>query len=105
MKVYQKVQSPNPVQFSSKTPEKLLQRNRTCGVALSVADIKEVGKGLQDRKRRCETASSPPPSKSVRRQILQWSSSPSKSKSTDDDPYKLPERYKILDQFLDRLNS
>ncbi|BAT77549.1 hypothetical protein VIGAN_02013400 [Vigna angularis var. angularis] len=99
-----KVQSPNPVQFSSKTPEKLSQRNRTCGVALSVADIKEVGKGLQNRKRRCETTSSPPPSKSVRRQILQWSS-PSKSKSTNDDPYKLPEKYEILDQFFDLLDT
>ncbi|XP_047168580.1 CDT1-like protein a, chloroplastic [Vigna umbellata] len=100
-----KVQSPNHVQLSSKTPEKMSQRNRNRGVALSVTDIKKVGKGLQDRKGRGETTSARPQSKNVRRQILQRSSSPSKSKSTDDDPSKLPEKYEILDQFFDRLDT
>ncbi|XP_027901896.1 CDT1-like protein a, chloroplastic [Vigna unguiculata] len=99
-----KVQSPKPVQFSSKTPDKLSQRIRNRGVAQGLADIKKVCKGLQDRKRRGETKSLPPQSKTVRRQILQCSS-PSKSKSTDDHPSKLPEKYEILDHFFDRLDT
>ncbi|CAJ1973007.1 unnamed protein product [Sphenostylis stenocarpa] len=99
-----KVQTPSPVQFSSKTPDKQTQRIRNRGVALSVADIKKVGKGLLDRKRHSETTSLPQ-SKNVRRQISLWPSSPSKSNITGDEPSKLPEKYEILDQFFDRLDT
>ncbi|XP_014511088.1 CDT1-like protein a, chloroplastic [Vigna radiata var. radiata] len=99
-----KVQSPSPVRFSSQTPEKPPQRIRNRGVALSIADIRKAGKGLQEMNRRSETTSSQQ-SKSVRRQISLWPSSPSKSKITDDESSKLPEKYEILDQFFDRLDT
>ncbi|KAK7355909.1 hypothetical protein VNO80_15173 [Phaseolus coccineus] len=99
-----KVQSPNPVRFASQTPEKPPQRIRNRGVALSIADIRKVGKGLQEMNRRSEATSSQQ-SKSVRRQISLWPSSPSKSKITDDESSKLPEKYEILDQFFDRLDT
>lgn len=99
-----KVQSPNPVGFASQTPEKPPQRIRNRGVALSIADIRKVGKGLQEMNRRSEATSSQQ-SKSVRRQISLWPSSPSKSKITEDESSKLPEKYEILNQFFDRLDT
>ncbi|TKY52728.1 CDT protein a [Spatholobus suberectus] len=96
-------QSPSPVQFSSKTPEKPPQRARNRGVALSVAEIRKVGRGLlQDRKQSNETAS-PQQTKSVRRQISL--TSPSKPKTADDEPFKLPEKYEILGKFFHHLDS
>ncbi|RDY01187.1 CDT1-like protein a, chloroplastic, partial [Mucuna pruriens] len=99
-----KVQSPKPIQISTKTPEKPPQRTRSRGgVVRSIAEVIKVGKDLQDRKQRNETASSR--SKSVRRQISLSPSSPSKPNITDDGPFKLPEKYEILDQFFDRLDT
>lgn len=130
-----KVQSPSPVKFDSKTPDKPPQRTRNRGVALSIAEIRNVAKGLQqDPKQNEETT--PSQVKSARRQILQWPGSSSKSKNTDNDRSELPEkyatfciffffnlygfqffvdlflcllwfvcRYKVLDEFFDRLDT
>ncbi|KAL2992161.1 hypothetical protein AAZX31_10G034000 [Glycine max] len=104
-----KSQPPSPVQFSSKTPEKPPHRIRNRGVALSVADIRKAAcKRLQDQKQCTEMTSAPSSStlnKSVRRQISLWPSSPSKPKTTDDESNKLPEKYEILDEFFDRLDT
>ncbi|KAK7393419.1 hypothetical protein VNO78_21975 [Psophocarpus tetragonolobus] len=103
-----KARSPNPLHFTSKTPEKPPQRTRNRGVALSVDEIRKVGKRLQDRKQRSETASSSSPlSKSVRRQIQLWPSSPSPSKPyiSDDESSKLPQKYEMLDEFFNRLDT
>lgn len=99
-----KVQSPSPVKFDSKTPDKPPQRTRNRGVALSIAEIRNVAKGLQqDPKQNDETT--PSQVKSARRQILQWPGCSSKPKNTDNNRSELPEKYKILDEFFDRLDT
>ncbi|KAK7345786.1 hypothetical protein VNO77_16397 [Canavalia gladiata] len=95
-------QSLDPVPLSSKTPEKTLhRRTRNRGVALSISDIRKVAEGLQDRKQRNDATSSK--DKTARRQIVM--PSPSKTKNTDDEPFKLPEKYEILGRFFDSLDS
>nr|KYP51183.1 hypothetical protein KK1_026992 [Cajanus cajan] len=90
--------------FSSKTPEKPPQRIRNRGIALSLAEIRRVGKGLHDGKQqRTETTSSQVKS-SVRRQISLWPSSPSKPKVTADEN-KLPQKYEMLGEFFHHLDS
>ncbi|KAJ1417498.1 Winged helix DNA-binding domain superfamily [Sesbania bispinosa] len=83
------------------TPEKLPQRSRNRGVALSVAEIRKVAEGLQDPKQRRETTSSQ--AKTARRQIAL--PSPCKPKTVTDEPSKLPEKYEILGEFFDSLDS
>ncbi|XP_027366159.1 CDT1-like protein b [Abrus precatorius] len=96
------VESPDSVQLSSKTPEKkTLQRTRNRGVALSVAEIRKVAERLQDRKQCNDTTSSQV--KSARRQISL--PSPSKPKTTSDESLKLPEKYEILGEFFNNLDS
>ncbi|XP_020231549.1 CDT1-like protein a, chloroplastic [Cajanus cajan] len=99
-----KAHSPGPMHFSSKTPEKPPQRIRNRGIALSLAEIRRVGKGLHDGKQqRTETTSSQVKS-SVRRQISLWPSSPSKPKVTADEN-KLPQKYEMLGEFFHHLDS
>ncbi|KHN44974.1 CDT1-like protein a, chloroplastic [Glycine soja] len=106
-----KSQPPSHVEFSSKTPEKPPQRIRNRGVALSVADIRKAAcKRLQDQKQCTETtssslSSSSSLSKSVRRQISLGPSSPSKPMATEDESSNLPEKYEILDEFFNRLDT
>nr|XP_023922051.1 nicastrin-like [Quercus suber] len=91
-------------QLSSKTPEKQptqLPRNRlrNRGVALSVNEVRKVAETLR-------------PNSSARRQIQSWPTSPEipephKSKKPLPHPHatKLPEKYEILAQFFDSLDS
>ncbi|KAL2323450.1 hypothetical protein Fmac_027829 [Flemingia macrophylla] len=95
---------PDSIHFSAKTPEKPPQRTRNRGVALSVSEIKRVGKELQDRKQQCSETTSSQTKSSVRRQISLWPSSSGEPKITVDEP-KLPQKYEILGEFFHHLDS
>ncbi|KAI4301123.1 hypothetical protein L6164_034435 [Bauhinia variegata] len=100
-----KSQSPDPIQLSSKTPEKPSQfssRSRNRGVALSIKEIRKVAQNLQERNR--EQHHDPTAQiKSARRQITMLS--PCKSKVPVNEPTKLPEKYEMLAEFFNSLDS
>ncbi|XP_061366952.1 CDT1-like protein b [Gastrolobium bilobum] len=90
--------SPDPIELSSKTPQKTNPpRTRNRGVALSVTDVRKVAEGLQ----RHDTTSSQ--AKTVRRKIAL--PSPLKHMTAPNEPFKLPEKYEILAEFFDGLDS
>ncbi|KAF3966785.1 hypothetical protein CMV_009147 [Castanea mollissima] len=94
----------SPEQLSAKTPEKqptqLPRRNRlrNRGVALSVNEVRKVAETLR-------------PNSSARRQIQSWGPTspkipqPHKSNKPLPHPTKLPQKYEILAQFFDSLDS
>ncbi|KAI4349406.1 hypothetical protein L6164_009998 [Bauhinia variegata] len=100
-----KSKSPDSVQLSSKTPEKPPQfsnRSRNRGVAHSIKEIRKVAQTLQERNR--EQHHDPTAHiKSARRQITMLS--PRKSNVLVEEPTKLPEKYEILAEFFDSLDS
>ncbi|KAF5459364.1 hypothetical protein F2P56_023316 [Juglans regia] len=99
--------SPNPNQLSSKTPEKSTQlprRSRNRGVTLSINEVRKVAVSLRESDRPDQSMA---PQKSARRQIKSWlAESPIReSKKSVGGPIKLPEKYEILAEFLDSLDS
>lgn len=76
-------------ELSTKTPEKLPQRTRNRGVALSLSDIRKVTKGLHDQKQPNETTQSK--GRTARRLISP--ASPCKGSKSADGLLKLPEKY------------
>ncbi|KAL5068096.1 hypothetical protein RYX36_018983 [Vicia faba] len=88
-------------ELSTKTPEKLPQRTRNRGVALSLSDIRKVTKGLHDQKQPHETM----PSKGRTARRLISPASPRKSSKSADGLFKLPEKYENLGEFFDSLDS
>ncbi|EOX94483.1 CDT1 A, putative [Theobroma cacao] len=85
----------------SKTPEKhaslVPNRARNRGVALSIKEIRQVA----------QTRAKPPTDqiKSARKQILSWPTESPAPKTSGDRPDKLPEKYEILCEFFDSLDS
>ncbi|XWS31443.1 hypothetical protein CRYUN_Cryun23aG0076300 [Craigia yunnanensis] len=85
----------------SKTPEKhasqLPNRARNRGVALSIKEIRTVA----------QTRPKPQTdhNKSARKQILSWATESTPPKASGDRPDKLPEKYEILCEFFDSLDS
>ncbi|XP_057966065.1 CDT1-like protein a, chloroplastic isoform X2 [Malania oleifera] len=98
--------------WSSKTPEKPSNpprrsgRARNRGIALSVKDVKEVAKSLcessRDRSILPDNISSGQSNSSAPRKQIK--SSVCKSKSVDR-PMKLPEKYEMLGEFFDSMDS
>ncbi|XP_028758339.1 CDT1-like protein a, chloroplastic [Neltuma alba] len=105
-----KSQSPDPISLSSKTPEKASQlshRTRNRGVALSIREVRKVAESLQDQKGQRQNHDRTGQIKSARRKIAPSFAeiSPRKSKASVDEPVKMPEKYEILGQFFDSLDS
>ncbi|KAK7268281.1 hypothetical protein RIF29_20977 [Crotalaria pallida] len=100
-----KPKSSEPVSLSSKTPEKTTPRLRNQGVALSVAEIRKVAKGLLDQSRSQEKSETESlKGKSVKRRISL--PSPLKPKTTaEEQQFKIPEKYQILCDFFHSLDA
>ncbi|KAG7989545.1 hypothetical protein I3843_03G245400 [Carya illinoinensis] len=100
--------SPNTNQLSSKTPEKPTQlprrSSRNRGVALSINEVRRVAESLHDTDPPDLSGLQP---KSARRQIESWpAESPTrKPKKSSGGPFKLPEKFEILAEFFDSLDS
>ncbi|KAE9589900.1 hypothetical protein Lal_00037600 [Lupinus albus] len=96
--------SADSISLTSKTPEKTAPRLRNRGVALSVVEIRNVAKGLQDQSHTQKHSDLDlVKGKSVKRRISM--PSPLKSKTTADGPFTIPEKYEILCEFFHSLDS
>ncbi|KAI9119243.1 hypothetical protein K1719_009918 [Acacia pycnantha] len=105
-----KSQSPDPISLNSKTPEKasqLSRRTRNRGVALSIREVRKVAESLQEQKGQRQNHDHTEHIKSARRKIAPSFAeiSPRKSKAPMVEPVKLPEKYEILCEFFDSLDS
>ncbi|XP_054802581.1 CDT1-like protein a, chloroplastic [Prosopis cineraria] len=105
-----KSQSPDPISLSSKTPEKasrLSHRSRNRGVALSIREVRKVAESLQEQKGQQQNHDRTEQIKSARGKIAPSFAevTPRKSKASVDESVKLPEKYEILGEFFDSLDS
>ncbi|KAK4281258.1 hypothetical protein QN277_012777 [Acacia crassicarpa] len=105
-----KSQSPDPISLNSKTPEKasqLSRRTRNRGVALSIREVRKAAESLQEQKGQRQNHDRTDHIKSARRKIAPSFAeiSPRKSKAPMDAHVKLPEKYEILGEFFDSLDS
>ncbi|KAJ7977265.1 CDT1-like protein a, chloroplastic [Quillaja saponaria] len=103
-----KPQSPKPNQLSSKTPEKNSQiprRARNSGTALSLKEIRKVAERLQESNR-VQQHDPIERVKSARRQItMSAGENMDREKNVLNRPTKLLEKYQMLVEFFDSLDS
>ncbi|KAI3412845.1 CDT1 domain-containing protein [Psidium guajava] len=92
--------------LSSKTPEKpshLLNRVRNRGVALSIRDVRRAAESLRESSNRDPPAGRE--ARSARKQIFSDDAPAQKPKRSAAGSTKLPEKYEVLGQFFDGLDS
>ncbi|KAF8006379.1 hypothetical protein BT93_K0624 [Corymbia citriodora subsp. variegata] len=94
--------------LSSKTPEKpscLPSRVRNRGVALSIKDVRRVAESLRESSNREPRPAGREAGSSARKQIFSDEAPARKPKRSAAGSAKLPEKYEVLGQFFDGLDS